>query len=115
MENAVVLGNEGRDENGRGLARISRIIPYLCGMGSRLRGQRLVMVMRAFFDESGLNPHEDNALVMGGYLGTVLELEKVSDGWDTCLAAHPKIGYFKSDEAKNLTGEFRRFGRASAE
>ncbi len=73
------------------------------------------MVMRAFFDESGLNPHEDTALVMGGYLGTVLELEKASDRWDACLGAHPTIDYFKSDEAKSLDGEFRRFNRVAAD
>ena len=115
MENVAVLSNNGRDSSAKRSAKISRIIPRLCGMSSRLREKELVMVMRAFFDESGLNPHEDKALVMGGYLGTVLELEKVSDEWDECLAAHPKIDYFKSDEAKSLDGEFRRFNRVTAD
>lgn len=91
------------------------MIPYLCGMPFRLRGKQLAMVMRAFFDESGLNPHEDRALVMGGYLGTIGEWEKISDAWDACLHAAPKIDYFKSDEAKSLHGEFLHFNRASAD
>ena len=70
--------------------------------------------MKAFFDESGLNPHTDKALVMGGYLGTVEEWERVSEAWDECLHALPRIEYFKSDEAKNLQGQFLRFNRATA-
>jgi hypothetical protein len=84
-------------------------------MARRLRDKRLVMTLRAFFDESGLNPHEDKALVMGGYLGTVEEWEKVSQIWDDCLLAPPRIEYFKSDEAKNLRGEFLRFNRVTAD
>lgn len=71
--------------------------------------------MRAFFDESGMNPHEDNALVMGGFLGTVEEWEQTSESWDACLSADPPIRYFKSDEANNLEGEFLRFNRVAAD
>lgn len=72
-------------------------------------------MMKAFFDESGLNPQQDVALLMGGFLGTVEEWERVSDAWDECLNQHPKIAYFKSEEARSLDGEFGHFSRASAE
>jgi hypothetical protein len=71
--------------------------------------------MKAFFDESGLNPHTDKALVMGGFLSTVEEWERVSDVWDTCLHKPPEINYFKSEEARNLQGEFLHFNHATAE
>ena len=52
---------------------------------------------------------------MGGYLGTVEEWERVSEAWDACLSTPPGIGYFKSDEAKNLQGEFLHFNHATAD
>ncbi len=94
---------------------LSWVVPHLCGISARLRRKCLVMAMRAFFDESGLNPHQNKVLVMGGYLGTVEEWEKVSDAWDECLRASPRIEYFKSDEANGLRGEFLHFNRATAE
>jgi hypothetical protein len=109
-----ILSENRRGYDGNQFKRISQIVPHLCGMASRLRGKRRVMVMRAFFDESGLNPHKDEVLVVGGYLGTVEELEKISDLWDTCLHTPPEINYFKSDEARNLQGEFLHFNRATA-
>lgn len=96
-------------------SKISQIVPHLCGMAKRFRMKRIIVSMKAFFDESGLNPHEDKALVMGGYLGTVEEWEKVSEVWDECLHTHPRIEYFKSDEAKNLSGQFERFNHAAAD
>ena len=51
---------------------------------------------------------------MGGYLGTLEEWERVSDAWDECLHAHPRIEYFKSDEAKSLTGQFEHLNHSTA-
>lgn len=73
------------------------------------------MVMRAFFDESGLNPHEDKALIMGGFLGTVEEWERISDMWAECLHETPGIEYFKSDEANHLNGQFQRLSYPAAD
>jgi Protein of unknown function (DUF3800) len=93
---------------------IAHIIPHLCGMPSRVRKKRLVTALRAFFDESGLNPNSDSVLVMGGYLGSIEEWERVSDAWDACLRSSPKIEYFKSSEASTLHGQFKRFNRNDA-
>jgi hypothetical protein len=73
------------------------------------------MMLSAFFDESGTNPREDEALVVGGFLGSVEEWEKASDAWDDCLEQHPRIAYFKHQEAQALDGEFREFSRKSAD
>lgn len=94
---------------------ISRSVPRLCGVPSRLRRKCLLLAMRAFFDESGLNPTTDKVLVMGGFLGTIEEWERVSDEWDACLRRPPQIEYFKNDESKILDHQFGRFNRASAE
>jgi hypothetical protein len=59
------MANEGGGGNDRAvkLARIpvSRIVPHFCGMPKRLRDKRLLM-LTAFFDESGLNPTTDRVL-----------------------------------------------------
>lgn len=73
------------------------------------------MDLLACFDESGLNPHEDKALVIGGYLGTTEEWERVTLAWNARLSASPAIRYFKNSEANNLQGEFRHFDAATAE
>lgn len=94
---------------------ISRVVPQYCGMAERLRKQRRLLVYRAFFDESGLDPKLNKALIMGGFLGTVEEWERASDAWDVCLHATPSIEYFKDSEYKSLDGEFLRFNRATAD
>ena len=96
-------------------APLTDVIPHLCGMARAYRLRNLVFVMKAFFDESGLNPYEDKVLVMGGFLGSVDEWERVSDAWDACLNRAPAIRYFKSDEANGLNGQFERFNHASAD
>ena len=90
---------------------ITHVVPHLCGMARAKRMSRLVMVFRAFFDESGKDPVRNKALVMGGFLGRVEEWLKASDAWDEALHESPRIEYFKSSEATSLTGEFWRWRR----
>ena len=94
---------------------ISLYLPHLCGMPFRLRRKCLVMAMQAFFDESAISPTEGKVLVMGGYLGTVEEWDRVVAEWDECLHRHPKIEYFKSDESRHFSGEFYRFSADATE
>ena len=94
---------------------ISRVVPQYCGMAERLRRQRRLLVYRAFFDESGLDPKLNKGLIMGGFLGSVEEWERASDAWDACLHASPSIEYFKDSEYKSLDGEFLQFNRTTAD
>lgn len=94
---------------------VSRVIPHYCGMPERLRKKRRLLVFRAFFDESGTNPLENKALVMGGFLARVEEWERASDAWEACLHEKPSIEYFKHSEAQSLDGEFRQFNRSMAD
>lgn len=73
------------------------------------------MAMRAYFDESGLNPHEDLALVIAGFLGSPDEWQRVATAWTDCLFSPPRISYFKNDEAKGLHGEFSGLSRVIAD
>jgi hypothetical protein len=58
-------------------------------------------MLRAFFDETGLNPKRDTALVIGGFLGQVEQWELASDAWDECLRTPPSLEYFSHREAHN--------------
>jgi hypothetical protein len=58
------------------------------------RKKRNLVMLRAFFDETGLDPERDTALVIGGFLGRVEQWEMASDAWDECLRTPPSIEYF---------------------
>jgi hypothetical protein len=94
--------------------RISHIIPHLCGMPRRVREKRLIVVFKAFFDESG-GPESSKALIVGGFLGRVEEWELASDAWDECLRQSPAIEFFTHKEAQGLNGQFKGWDRPSAE
>ena len=72
-------------------------------------------MLRAFFDESGTDPKENKALIMGGFLGKVEEWERASEAWDDCLRQNPPIKYFSHNEAQSLDGEFSRFRKETAD
>lgn len=84
-------------------------------MAKRFRDKRLLMIFGAFFDESGLNPHEDEALIMAGFVGHEDEWKRASEAWDQCLLESPKIDYFSRKEAIGLNGQFDRWKRPEAD
>src|SRR6476660_6781390 len=94
---------------------ISRVIPHYCGIPERVRRKRNLLVFRAFFDESCLDPTKYKSLVFGGFLGKVEEWERASEAWDKCLHQSPSIEYFKHSEAMELDGQFIKFNRSSAD
>jgi Protein of unknown function (DUF3800) len=94
--------------------RVAWIVPHLCGIPKRLRDKRRLMMLRAFFDESGTDPSSP-ALVMGGFVGSVEEWEKAVDSWEATRTHHPKIDYFKRKEYVSLRGQFQGFLREDAD
>jgi hypothetical protein len=95
--------------------KVAHVIPHPCGMVKRLRDKRHLMIFRAFFDETAVNPHENEAMIFGGFTGHVEEWKRASDAWDECLHASPSIDYFSHNEANILDGEFLRFSRSAAD
>jgi hypothetical protein len=71
--------------------------------------------MKAFFDESGADPHKYKNLIVAGFLASAGVWEEASDAWDRCLHESPSIEYFSHDEATGLEGEFYSFGRQTAD
>jgi hypothetical protein len=111
MASAVSLINSIPSER----LTISRIIPHLCGLPKRIREKRLLLMLRAFFDESGTDPSSDMALVMGGFVASVEEWERATARWDEVCMQHPKIDYFSRKEATSLSKQFATFSRKSAQ
>ena len=73
------------------------------------------MIFSAFFDESALNPHEDEAMIFGGFLGHLEEWRRASDAWDGCLHESPSIDYFSHKQANALEEQFWKFSRIAAD
>jgi hypothetical protein len=84
-------------------------------MSRAIRMRRLVIVFKAFFDESGKNAKTNKAFLMGGFLGRVENWMTAADAWEDALHESPRIEYFKSTEAHSLTGEFNRWKRQEAD
>lgn len=84
--------------------RTSKIIPHLCGIPKRIRDKRVVVALRAFFDESAISPQDGPFLIMGGFVGSVAAFENAADTWQECLDESPAIEAFHhkdgSSEAK---------------
>jgi hypothetical protein len=73
------------------------------------------MIFRAFFDESGTSPHENESLVMGGFVGHIDEWAQASEAWNEYLQESPSINHFSRNEANMLDGQFRRWKRSTAD
>jgi hypothetical protein len=97
------------------LTPITHIVSHLFGMSREKRLRRLVIVFKAFFDESGKDAKDNKAFLMGGFLGSVDTWLSISDAWEEVLHESPRIEYFKSSEAQSLTGEFDRWRRIEAD
>ena len=94
---------------------ITHTVRHLCGIAISKRMRRMIVVFRAFFDESGTDRTKNKAFVMGGFLGRVEQWLKASDAWEQCLHDSPRIEYFKHSEYESLDEEFKRFNRAQAD
>jgi hypothetical protein len=84
---------------------VSRTVPHLCGLPRLRRSKRLLMALRAFFDESGTDP-KGPGFVMGGFLSTADEWDRAADAWDACLRESPSIKAFHHVDTEKSSGEF---------
>src|SRR5215204_6337705 len=90
------------------MARVSQIVPHLCGLPSRLRYSRLLVMFRCFVDDSGKDSSEP-VFVLGAWCGPVSAMEMLSDAWDVVLNQSPRIDYYHHTEAAALVGCFKNF------
>jgi hypothetical protein len=88
---------------------IARIIPHLCGLPKEKRKKRVLVMLRAFLDESG-DSGRDPAFIIAGWVSPVQDWESFSDDWLRALQNPPAIKYFKCLELfSRREGEFKDF------
>jgi hypothetical protein len=76
----------------------------LCDLPSqKRRGIRLVM-LRAYFDESGTG--QPPVFTLGGFIASSEQWAKFTDAWQTVLDMPLKLDYFKLDDAIHFKGPF---------
>jgi hypothetical protein len=79
-----------------------------CGLPPHLLGRRMVVTIKAFFDDSGSHggPRGSKVCVVAGPVARVKRWHGFYKAWQRALHASPSIGYFKMNEAVTLKGEF---------
>lgn len=94
---------------------LSEIIPYVCGLSSKVRQRRRFIMASVYIDDSA-NSTNEPFMWMAGWVGHLPDWNGFPDAWDEALAAdNPKpIGYFKHTEARVKKGCFAGFSEAEA-
>src|SRR5712692_3495007 len=77
------------------------------GLPANERGNRLLMTLQAYFDDSGSHK-KSTVFVLAGFISTVDRWKAFSDEWKVKLDEYPGVQYFKMSEAVSLRGEFLR-------
>jgi hypothetical protein len=72
-------------------------------MSSAARKTRLFLMLKAFIDEC---TDAVNVYFMAGWLAHFEEWERFSIDWEKTLNQHPRIEYFKNNDAMGLKGQF---------
>jgi len=83
-------------------------------MPSVHRFSRVLVMLRAFIDETGNDPKEP-VFNFAGWVSKVTEWDHFSDAWHEELHRTPPIEYFKHHEAKSQTGQFEGWSRADCD
>jgi hypothetical protein len=90
------------------MARVSDIVPHLCGVPSRKRYIRWLTMSKCFVDDSG-NHDSDPYLILAGWSGMVRTWDSFIDDWAEELEKPKRIDYYKHHEAASLSGCFENF------
>lgn len=76
----------------------------VCGLPEPKRSNRLLLILRAFIDDSHMGQYP--LYVLAGWVAPAAQWAAFVDDWNAALLASPRIKRFKFDEAMGLTGEF---------
>ena len=80
----------------------------LSGIPDRRRGERVLVFIQAYVDESW----GEEVFVFSALIGSVGSWVRITDEWDACLRESPSVRHFKMDEAFGLDNEFYQFTQA---
>ncbi len=85
----------------------------VCGFPQSLRSNRILVMLKVFFDGSG-TLNQTAHFILAGYISTVEQWEKFSDDWQRALKGPPKIDYFKVRESIYCDNQFDGWNHAHA-
>ena len=71
---------------------------FVCGLPSKSRDKRFLMMWQAYIDDSGHRQHA-SVMVLAGFVAAVPQWKVFSDEWQQMLDMKPGIKYFKMNEA----------------
>lgn len=80
-----------------------RFLAHICGLSSRLRRERYMAVLAAYFDDSGSDDHSSH-YVVGGFLARVEDWVSISDVWDRLVRSWG-LEWFHMVDAESMSGE----------
>lgn len=80
----------------------------VCGLRSDLFSDFVVMVLKAFIDDSG-SGGDSPWFVLAGFASTVEKWAQFDVPWLGALYSEPRIEFLKTSEAERLHGQFRGF------
>jgi Protein of unknown function (DUF3800) len=81
------------------------------GFPAHVRQRRLLMNLRAYIDDSGLN--QAPVSVLAGWIAPTWRWADFADEWKAALEMKPFLQYFKMSEAMSLSGQFSGWSEAS--
>jgi hypothetical protein len=81
------------------------VAPHLCGLPSDIARRRLILVLKAFIDESGKG--DPPIFVMAGFIARAEQWASFNDAWREALSEPPHLEFFHLTEAVR-TGDFAR-------
>lgn len=84
----------------------------MVGLARHLRENRSILMLKAYFDDSGSHDQAD-FYVVAGYVASVEQWIRFESEWRSVLAASPSLEYFKGWEAHRRAKQFD--GLTSAE
>ena len=74
----------------------------VCGLQSKVRKKRCIVVLQGFVDDSGSS--DGNIFTLAGFLSTAELWEQFSDGWQAICEQPPKMPDFKMTKARQMIG-----------
>jgi hypothetical protein len=80
------------------------LIPHVCGMAPPVRNARMLLMLKAFFDETSDNTQD---FVMAGWLARFDEWESFSTAWAKELQFSPSVEYFNHNDAMGKKCQFK--------
>src|SRR5258708_4842250 len=77
------------------------------GIPEPRRSVRVLLMLQAMIDESDSHDIKPRVFVLGGYLASVAQWEKLTDAWQRTLDQSPRLKYFSFKDAFPTSGKPR--------